>query len=310
MQPLREIAADGYPVHYLMARLRGRRAGLVAAERRERAAPPAGAESDEAIWDALLTEFDWLRRQMSARLRAQFEPVLTLFAIKTLVLVLRNAAAERRASVERLMRHELFADDLRRGLVGAPDTATAVALVVDALAPTPDEAGRLAAAYAEGGLKDLEAGLMREFLGRAARGRAHPAIRRFFATFIDLRNTMTLYKQLRWGFQDAAAFMPGGTLAVARLSGASTRGDTSCLDQCVGGITGAAPVSMAAGEEALESRLLSTLTRRLHAASRDGDATELILDYVWSVYVRARNRALRLHAGGPDAAVLEREVIA
>jgi hypothetical protein len=67
---------------------------------------------------------------------------------------------------------------------------------------------------------------------------------------------------------------------------------------------------MAAGEVALESRLLSHLTRLLRMRGREGDDVERILDYVWGLYVHARNRALRLHAGGVDAGSLERELIA
>ena len=153
MEPLRDIAADGYPTDYLVARVRSRRAALLAAGRRGR---PPGLEdvaSDEAIWDGLLTEFDWLRRQMNPRLRSVFAPVFTLFGIKTLVLALRNKAAERHAAVGRLMQHELFADDLRAALVGAPDVGSAVAAVVDAFTPALGDARGLEAAYADGGLK-------------------------------------------------------------------------------------------------------------------------------------------------------------
>lgn len=310
MEPLRDIATDGYPTDYLVARLRARRVRLLAEERRgpPRAVPPA--TSDESIWDDLLTEFDWLRGQMNPHLRAVFAPLFMLFGIKTLVLALRNKAAERRAAVERLMRHELFDGDLREALPLAPDAGAAVSAIADAFTTAADESRDLAAAYAAGGVQAFESQLTRRFLARVAASGTRPPIRQFFAAFIDLRNVMTLYKHLRWGFHDAAAFVAGGDLAIPRLVEASSRGDAACLDAVVAELTGAAVPAAAAGEVALESRLLSHLTRRLHRAGREGTDLELILDYVWSVYVQARNRALRLHGAQLDAAALAKELIA
>jgi len=310
MDLLREIATDGFPTDYLAARVHGRRAELLAQRARGRPLQQLQARSDEAIWDALLAEFDWLRRQMNPRLRQDFAPMFTLFVIKTLVLCLRNKAAERQATVERLLQHELLAEELQDAVVSAPDQPAAVAAVVEAVGALQGDAQPLAAAYVDGGLKGLETRLMRDFLGRVVSAPCHPAVRRFFVSFIDLRNVMTLYKHVRWGFHDAAAFVPGGTLATARLAGASERGDTGGLDACVREMTGEAAPAMAASEVALESRLLSSVTRRLRAAGRTGDDVELILDYLWSVYVEARNCAVRLHATDVDAATLERELIA
>jgi len=310
MAPLRDIGADGYPTDYLAARVRGRRAQLLAKERGRQPGRTPEISSDEVIWDALLTEFDWLRRQMNPRMREIFAPVFTLFGIKTLVLAVRGKAAERHASVERLMRHELFADDLREALLAAPDPGAAVAAVAGAFAPLLGDARGLVAAYAEGGVKSFESRLMRDFLASVAAARLHPAIRRFFEAFVDLRNVMTLYKHLRWGIHDAAAFVAGGALPVARLAEASSRGDHACLEACAGELLGPAAEVTAAGEASLESRLLSRLTERLHQAGRQGDDCDLVLDYAWSLYVQARNRALQLHAGDVDAGTLGRELIA
>jgi hypothetical protein len=306
MELLRDIAADGYPTDYLVARVRGRRAALSGGQR----PPLAEAASDEAVWGALLAEFDWLRRQMDPPLREMFAPVFMLFGLKTLVLSLRNKAAGRDATVDRLLRHELFADELREALAGAADANAAVSVVAAVLGGAPGGAAGLAAAYAADGLKGLEARVMRDFLASVLAARMHRAVRGFFVAFIDLRNVMTLYKQLRWGFSDAAAFVPGGSLATSRLATASAAGDAACLDDCVREIAGDVARPPAMGEVALESRLLSSLTHRLARRARDGDEVEIVLDYLWTVYVQARNRALRLHAGAGDAVLLEPELVA
>jgi len=229
----------------------------------------------------LLAEFDWLRTQMNPGLRQCLAPVFTLFAIKTLVLCLRNKAAERHGTVGRLLRHDLFADEMRDALTAAPDVGSAVTLVATVFGTVPGDARGLGSAYAAGGLKEFEARLMRDFLAHAVVAPAHPAVHRFFVAFIDQRNVMTLYKQLRWGFRDASAFVAGGTLETSRLVDGAGRGDNACLDACVREVAGdSAP------------------------------AVELVLDYVWEVYVHARNSALRLHAGNVDEVVLEQELIA
>jgi len=310
MDLLREIRADGYPTDYLAARVRGRRAGLLAADRRVRTAGEAPAESDAAIWDALLAEFDWLRRQMNPSLRNVFAPVFTLFSIKTLVLCLRSMAAEQRDALERLLRHELLGTELRDALQRAPGTGTAVAIVAAAIAPSLGDARGAEQAYAESGLKGFESKLTRDYLQHVTSTRPHRAVRRFFAAFIDLRNLMTLYKHLRWQIDDPAAFVPGGTLDTGRLREASAQGDGEYLDSAVRRVTGEPAAPAAAGQVALESRLLASLTRMLRKAGRDGDDVDLVLDYVWCTYVHARNRALCLHAGGMDAEVLQPELVA
>lgn len=307
---LREITADGYPTDYLAARVRGRLAGLRPALGRVPAAEDEGLSSDAAIWDALLQEFDWLRRQMNPALRLAFAPVFTLFAIKSLVICLRNRAAERSAAAAQLLRHDLFAPDLRDALLRARDVVAAVEALAAALGPVVGDPRGLAQAYAVGGLKEFETQLTRDFLQQLATARLLPAIRRFFEAFIDLRNLMTLYKQVRWGFEDPAALLAGGRLDPARLREAAARRDEAWLEARAQELAADSKPVLASTESALESRLLSHLTRELRQSARTGDATDLLLDYVWSLYVAARNRSLCLHAREVDRDLLEREFVA
>jgi len=212
--------------------------------------------------------------------------------------------------LERLLRHELLGTELRDALQRAPGTGTAVAIVAAAIAPSLGDARGAEQAYAESGLKGFESKLTRDYLQHVTSTRPHRAVRRFFAAFIDLRNLMTLYKHLRWQIDDPAAFVPGGTLDTGRLREASAQGDGEYLDSAVRRVTGEPAAPAAAGQVALESRLLASLTRMLRKAGRDGDDVDLVLDYVWCTYVHARNRALYLHAGGMDAEVLQPELIA
>ena len=97
---------------------------------------------------------------------------------------------------------------------------------------------------------------MHGHLEHVAAERLHPAIARFFVSLIDLRNVMTLYKHLRWGVDDAAAFIPAARSSRSRLRQASAEKDSACLDALVRSLAGRAAPPLAASEGALETILL------------------------------------------------------
>jgi len=206
------------------------------------------------------------------------------------------------------MQHELFADDLRAALVGAPDVGSAVAAVVDAFTPALGDARGLEAAYADGGLKGLETRLTRDFLGSVASVRSHPRS----SVLCGLHRPAQRHDAVQapaLGLPRCGAFVPGGTLAITRLSAASASGESRCLDDFVREIAGDAAPAMRRRGGAGESATVAPDADAAQARPR-GDDVERILDYVWSLYVHARNQALRLHAGSVDAGSLERELIA
>jgi hypothetical protein len=310
MEPLREPALQGYPTDYLLARVRGRRAALMAQWQAVRARGRPAETSDEAVWEALLREYRWLREQMNPRLRQGLDPVFVLFELKTLVLCLRCVAARRRAEAERLLAHSQLADPLKMALLGASDVPSAISSIADAFAPVDADRVSLQRAYADAGLRGLEARLTRQYLDQLPGMKLRPVVRRFFASFVDLRNLMTLYKHLRWEIHDAAAFVPGGTIEVARLQHASAGKDSAALDGLVRAIAGRSAPPVAISEGALESILLGSLTRQLEKDARDGEDAGRLLEYAWRVYVNARNRAILLHASELAPALLDRELIA
>jgi vacuolar-type H+-ATPase subunit C/Vma6 len=307
---LREINSDGYPTDYLLARVRGRRGALKAQWRSARARGLPVGLTDEAIWEALLQEFAWLRAQMNRGLRASLDPVLGLFELKTIVLCLRNKAAGLEVEVVRLLAHSQLSDELKQATLGEADVRVAIAVIAAALGPTTGDQASLERAYAEAGLKGFESRLTRQYLEGVVDARLHRAVRRFFTCFVDLRNLMALYKQLRWGIDDPATFITGGAIETARLLQVSVSKESAGLDTLVREAVGRAAPPLAMAESALESVLLGGLTGELDRIGRDSEGVGLVLDYLWRVYVHARNRAILLHAAGLDPAVLDRELIA
>jgi hypothetical protein len=307
---LRDIASDGYPTDYLSARVRARRAALTAewSAIRARGSPPG--VTDDVIWERFLRELGWLRSQANRRLRASIDPMLGLFEVKTVVLCLRNKALQRDAGIERLLATSQVSDALRRALSQGTDVPTAVAAIEFALEPAEGDAGSLRRAYAEAGLKGFETRLTRNYLGSTSNARLHRLVREFFGAFVDLRNLMTLYKQLRWEISDAEAFLRGGTIDVPRLQGIGAARDMAGLDLLVRETAGRAAPPLATAEGSLETILLGSLSRSIRSMSREEDPVGTVLDYAWRVYIHARNQSLLLHAAQLDSAGLQKELVA
>jgi hypothetical protein len=307
---LSDLATDGYPTDYLLARVRARRAALAAQWTAQRARGLPQGASDDAIWEDFLRELGWLRAQMNRQLRGHLGPVFGLFELKTLVLCLRNKAALRDAEIERLLAHSQLADVLRRALLRDPDVPTAVTTIAGALGLEEDDPVALQRAYADAGLKGFETRLTRRYLGDVAEARAHPVVRRFFAAFIDLRNLMTLYKHLRWGIVDATAFVPGGTVEVSRMTQAEAARDMAGLDRLVRAIAGRDAPPLAMAEGSLETILLGSLSREVRRLGQEDPVVGTFLDYAWRVYIHARNQSILLHAADLGPATLEKELVA
>jgi vacuolar-type H+-ATPase subunit C/Vma6 len=307
---LREIAADGFPADYLLARVRGRRAALVSDWPSLAASGLPAGTTDESIWRALLEEFEWLYRQMDRSLRRCFAPVFMLFELKTIVLCVRNKTVQRTAEFERLLERSLLSDRLQQALRESPDVRSTVSAVVELLATVAPDLRALETDYAEEGLRGFENGLMRGYLAQVSATRMLPAIREFFAAFIDLRNLMILYKHLRWEIAGEAVFIRGGTLEPSRFVQAAARKELAGLEALAQEVTGSKDVPAAASEGALETVLLRRMTQQLRKAGRESEDVGLILDYVWRSYVQARNLAVLHHAGDLEPETLERELIA
>jgi len=307
---LRELAADGYPTDYLLARVRGRRSAMMAQWRSDRTHGLPTGLTDEAIWEELLHEHAWLRAQMNRGLRKCLDPVFALFELKTIVLCLRCKSVRNDAEVARLLADSQLPGSLRLALLGAADVPAVVADIARRLELATPEQTSLQRAYANDGLKGFETRLTRLYLEYVDGVKLHPCVRSFFASFVDLRNVMTLYKHLRWGVGDAAAFMAGGKTDVSRLQQASASKDSTQLDLLVREIAGRTAPPLATAESSLETILLGSLTSRLQSDVRNGDDVGAVLEYAWRVYVHARNRAILLHASGVDTATIEKELIA
>jgi len=310
MNLLCDIESPGFPNDYLVTRIKGRRAALIAKWKAVRKQGLAPGTSDERIWEALLNEFEWLYLQMNRTLRECFASVFVLLELKTIVLCLRNKEAGRVTEIDTLLTHTLLADPLRQVLRDQPDVRSSISTLIETMSGALPSLREVATAYTDHGLRGFEDSLMRGYLEHTARTQLHPFIQQFLRAFVDLRNVMILYKQLRWGVEDAGAFIEGGTFEVSRLVQLLASKEPNSWQKLAKEATALKVVPAAASEGALETVLLTSLTQRLRQIGCQKDGVGLILDYIWRIYVHARNLAVLYHAPDLGEATLERELIA
>lgn len=306
---LRNHASDGYPSDYLVARIKGRRAALIRDWHSKIGVGKSPGNSDDAIWDDFLRELDWVHTQMNPPLRALFATAFTLFELKTIVLCLRSRVADDIPRVERLLEHSLLSDPIRQALIGTTDLPSGIAALEDAMSAESATFRHLGAAYEAEGLRGFEDGLMRAFLEHASGADPHRVIAGFFEAFIDARNTIVLYKHLRWKLERRAQFINGGAIETSRLRELLEEGEEAAFDAFISEEMSIGMSPDLSGETALESLLLRQIGRKVRRAARESEIVGAILDYLWRVYAQARNLALLHHGVDVDQGSLEQELI-
>jgi vacuolar-type H+-ATPase subunit C/Vma6 len=148
------------------------------------------------------------------------------------------------------------------------------------------------------GGRAFEQRLVTLYLERMADLPLHPVLREFFRGVIDMRNLVTLAKQLRWRLSEPLAFIRGGEISTERLVKAREEGTVAGLALLLRALPdmGAVPTTPANPEPLL----YGWLTRKVHRLGRDPLGTGLVLDYLWRCFVEAHNLSIILQCEGPD----------
>jgi hypothetical protein len=306
---LEQPAGEGYPTEYLLARIRARRASLVAARLSPVPAelPGAGGMAATAAREQLRAEFCWVYRQMSEELRKTFAPLFFWFELRTILLALRFRRGGERGKAERLLSASLLAEPVRRVLTEEGDPARLIDELAGLLATVAGPCRGLGDICRQQGWRDFEQSLANCCLERMAGPPVHPLLREFFRALIDLRNLVTLAKQLRWQLKGPSAFIRGGELALARLEKARDAGTPAGLAALLGSLPGMGVLPTAPGNP--EPLLLGWLTRKLRALGRDPLGIGLVLDYLWNCSVEARRLGLLFHGQALDRETMAAELI-
>ena len=308
MELLRAMENRGYPEEYLTARIRRRRAYLVADwEATLAAANPLEAvtatprrgsltpASEESVWEGLLLEFSWVFGQMDDRLRKLFAPVFAWFELRTVIIALRNRRSGESRRIGELLLRSLLAESVKRALSRGEEAGRVVGEVAEILEALLAKRGRLRSAYGAEGVAGFERELTTLYLEHMAADERHPVIREFFRCLIDLHNIMALYKHVRWDMKVSPRFIRGGSIRPTELAAVLARKDPAGIVVLAGGW--AASSAQSGAVISIETLLLRGLTGRLRRMGRAPEGPGFILDYLWRCFMEARNLSLLIQGG-------------
>lgn len=304
MTLLRQPSFEGYPDEYLLARLRGRRANLGS----ERQSPAAAAGMTDAdAWDTMRTEFRWVYRQMNEALRQTFAPLFLWFEMRTIILCLRFRRGGERGKAASLLPASLLAKPVQQALTEDGEPAAVMDALSGLLAAVDGPYRSLGDFYRERGGREHEQRLVTLYLERMTGLPLHPVLRAFFRSLIDMRNLVTLAKQIRWQLHEPQAFIRGGEITPERLGKALEMGTATGLATLLAalpdmGALPAVPVNP-------EQQLFGWLTRKVRRLGRDPLGAGLVLDYLWHCFVEAHNLSLVIHGEELDPETLRAELI-
>lgn len=319
MNLLRDLNTAGYPADYLRARIRGRRAcltsdweSLLAADEPLAAVPTApqragfAALTKETAWLAAQREFAWLYGQMEPGERKLFAPVFGYFELRTLVLCLRNKETGNVGEIGNLLEWSLLPEKLKGILLEETGTAEGMERITAFLAHDVFRQ-ELKRHFCGEGLSGFERGLTDLYLMQSIGGRPNPAVAEFLRALIDTENIMSLCKQLRWRIPAPPWLSRGGRLRESDLMRVASRGEMAGLAPLVRRLTG--EELPAFSPEEVEHQLLCWLGRFLRRRCNEPSGVGLILDYLWSVRMEARNLSLLAHGRDMGREMIRAELV-
>ncbi len=314
MELLQKFADPGYPVEYLLSRIRGRRSGLIRDWKRlifdaslfeTSPLPKTGlmkAKSPDGVWANLMREYRWVYGQMNKRLRGIFGPYFLYSELKTLIICLRRLPDRKAGVLDELLNRSLLSDEMKEVLFLSTDLPTAVSGIERMFAPLGKKASGLTDALETDGLRGVEQRLIEWYLAETVASGIDPLLKLFFSRLIDARNVISIYKYLRLEIKKVPPLIPGGMVSEARLLGIAKGGDLIAVGSLTEELTDE-PVERP-DPTLIELAFYRGITRWLKKAGRDPFGVAPILDYLWRCSIEAMNLSVLYY--GRD---LEREAV-
>lgn len=317
---LEQLNDRGYPLEYLLSRIRGRRAELIRDWRpllsgtsiMEDTLPKRyrgmHAESPaEAVWRRLIQEYRWVYSQMNMRLRNVFCPFFLYSEIRTIFICMRHIKAKTPGRTDKLLDASLLSRGIKDGLRYGDDPAKAAVAIERSFILITDEFGGLSGIAASNGLLEFERTLVNTYLRHVLKERLHPMIRDFFIQIIDARNIISLYKYLRFEAAASPPFLPGGRTDIERLERILHKGDIFGLVELAVEITGT-DVDVSSVVQ-IEKALYASITRHIRKEGMDPLGAGVILDYLWRCSIEAMNLSTIFYLKDVERESVESELI-
>lgn len=304
---LQQIDDSGYPTEYLAARLGVRKSALVRDWQPVLSADdpldavPSGSiftcameYSPAGVWQVMLREYRWVRRQLNETARRYFMPFFVWLELKTIMLCMRNLQARKDREVDQILDSSMLSNHVREMFATGSDPVE----VIQNLEPTlAFLSGRFCGAtdrFISQGAAGLESWLNEAWLQWVGDLRLPSGIRGFFVCMVDCHNIMRLYKAVRWELERLPHFLSGGRISKTVFSEALTGGERdAAVAALVRRFTGKKDADLSTSPE---NALLNGVTRQLHRDALVSSGYGRIVEYLWLLYIETRNMAILLTA--------------
>lgn len=316
MELLRTPADHGYPVEYLLSRIKGRRSRLIRDWRpllfdpaqfdAQPSLKTGGFQKDrasDAVWRNLMGEYQWVHGQMNQQLRDIFSPYFLYAELRTIFICLRHHVDKKTGAIEELLGKSLLSDEIRRVLMLSPDLPSAVSGIERHFSVFSSRFQGLGKELESGGLRSVEQRLLGTYLAVTIDSRLHRLMRAFFSRLIDARNILGLYKYLKLELKEKPLFLPGGSIPELTLRNIMAKEELLALIPLVRECTGI--IVERPDATSIELALYRGMTRWLKKEGRDPFGVAPILDYLWQCAIEAMNLSVLYHTRD-----LEREAVA
>lgn len=320
MELLQKIENRGYPTDYLLSRIRGRRANMIADWRPFLVTPDPieylsttyykdliTSPGAEAVWSRLLKEHKWVYLQMNSSLQDIFRPYFQYSEIRTILFALRYKEGREDRKIDDLLGFSLLSEEFKDILRDSEDVTSAILGVESIFSSVSDRFEGIKEISLKEGLKEVEQRLTGIYLEYMIDSGIHPVIREYFAHIIDLRNIIALYKHLWWEIKTSPHFINGGSIDPGRLGEIIKGKDIFRINSIIRKLTGLMIESPDATN--VENSLLKWVRKYLVRTGRGPSGIGLILDYLWRCYIEARNLGVILNGRDIDREIISGELI-
>lgn len=313
-------ADHGYPVEYLVSRLRGRRARMITDWKAflYETPPPEGPAfagpggvvagmTPESVWRDLLREYRWVYSQMNDNLRKTFHPFFLYTELRTLFVCLRRVGDGNTATMTEILSASLLSDRIKSALLTSKTLGKAVGEIERIFTMSSTAFEGLARIVEEDGLRGVEQQLTNRYLVHILGTGLQTVIRLFFLRIIDSRNILGLYKAVRLNSRAKPAYIPGGIITRDRFERVLASGDLYGINTLVHETMG---IRVDTPDiTAVETSVYRAISRDMKHAGRDPLGAGLILDYLWRRSIEAMNLSMLAHTRELEREAVRQELV-
>ncbi len=312
---LRKTDDRGYPTEYLLSRIRGRRAHLIA-DWRPLVLSDSPVDSlaltrygsimtddyPEAIRQYLLKEFGWVYSQMNRTLRKIFRPFFLYTELSTIFICLRNAIGKESGKIDSTLSSSLLSEKIKKILRG--DLLSALGGLEDCFTGLSTRFSGLRNTLENTGLRGVELTLSTGYLEHTVHSKLHPVMKDFFVSVIDSRNILSLYKYILLNGKSVPPFITGGRISETIFMKIAAEKDLLEIGSLAHKLT-----KIASETAPIETSLYRMVTRLLRKAGREPLGVGLILDYLWRTSLEATNLSILLYGSETDWRIITEEMV-